>query len=57
MNLATTNIKEYQEPKVIDLFDTDSHISFIGLDNITNAILNDPRFEQKMKEFKFLYKT
>ncbi|HOU96198.1 MAG TPA: hypothetical protein PLN06_06170 [Bacteroidales bacterium] len=38
-------------PKVVPLFETDNPISFFGLNNVVNAILNNIRFEQLLKEY------
>jgi hypothetical protein len=39
------------DPKVIPLYETDSQISFFGLNNVVNAIVSNPRFEQLLKEY------
>jgi hypothetical protein len=53
MNQATMTIlrSDIYDPKVIPLYDTDSQISFFGLNNVVNAILSNPRFEQLLKEY------
>jgi hypothetical protein len=53
MNLAATTLKRtiYTDPKIINLYETDSQISSIGLNSIINAIIKNPRFEQYLKEY------
>jgi len=42
---------ELEDPKVVPLYETDSQISYFGLNNVVNAILDNPRFEQLLKEY------
>lgn len=53
MSQATMTLlrSELDDPKVVPLYETDSQISFFGLNNVVNAILNNPRFEQLLKEY------
>lgn len=42
---------DLDDPKVIPLYETDNQISFFGLNNVINAILSNPKFEQLLKEY------
>lgn len=53
MSQATMTIlrSDQDDPKVIPLYETDNQISFFGLTNVVNAIINNPKFEQLLKEY------
>lgn len=53
MTLATATLErnETRDPKIINLFETDSQTSFIGLESIISAILGNPKFERYLQEY------
>ena len=53
MSKATMTIlrSDQDDPKFIPLYETDNQISFFGLNNVINALLSNPRFEQLLKEY------
>ena len=53
MSYATMTISRsgFDVPRVIHLYENDSQISFFGLNNVVNAILDNPKFEQLLKEY------